>query len=102
MASRTPTFKEFWAAYPVHKRRIDAERAWKRMTVKDKLAAMDGIAAYRDDITKTVNIEGIFREIGDDGELVEAEPSADGGDGGEARGSRSSNPVSDVYPASSP
>lgn len=50
---KTPTFKQFWEAYPVHKEQMDAERAWKRLRVKDKLAAMEGIAAYRDECLRT-------------------------------------------------
>lgn len=50
---KTPTFEEFWAAYPVHKARIDAERAWKHVLAADKVKAVAGIPAYRDECLRT-------------------------------------------------
>lgn len=50
---KTPTFEEFWKAYPVHKAKGDAERAWKRVRAADKVKAVDGIAAYRDECLRT-------------------------------------------------
>lgn len=82
---KTPTFEEFWAAYPVHKRRIDAERAWKRMTVKDKLAAMDGIAAYRDECLRT-GIAICFGQGYLNGRRWEDEPDTTRDGAGAARG----------------
>ena len=49
MASRTPTFKEFWAAYPLHRDRLRAEKAWLRMTAADKAAAIAALPAYTAD-----------------------------------------------------
>jgi len=49
MASRVPTFKEFWAAYPMHKDRLRAEKAWLRMTAADKAAAIAALPAYTAD-----------------------------------------------------
>lgn len=49
MASRTPTFKEFWTAYPLHRDRLRAEKAWLRMTAADKAAAIAALPAYTAD-----------------------------------------------------
>lgn len=46
---KTPTFREFWDYYDVKRNRLRAERAWNRLSAKDKKAAMEGIAAYRED-----------------------------------------------------
>ena len=43
------TFEQFWNRYGYKRDRISAERAWKRLSAKDKRAAMDGIEAYRKD-----------------------------------------------------
>lgn len=40
-------FQIFWNAYALKKDRIAAERAWKRLSAKDQRAAIDGVAAYR-------------------------------------------------------
>lgn len=45
----TPTFQQFWDAYGLKRDRYAAERVWNRMTVKDRRAAIDGIANYRSD-----------------------------------------------------
>ena len=42
-------FKMFWDAYGLKRDRIAAERAWKRLSAKDKAAALDGIERYRKD-----------------------------------------------------
>ena len=46
MASRVPTFKKFWQAYPIHRDRLRAEKAWYRMTADDKAAAIAALPAY--------------------------------------------------------
>lgn len=46
---KTPDFKEFWEVYGLKRDRIAAERAWSRLSAKDRTAAVDGIAAYRED-----------------------------------------------------
>ena len=46
---KTPEFKEFWDAYGLKRDRIAAERAWNRLSAKDRTAAVGGIAAYRED-----------------------------------------------------
>lgn len=50
---RKISFDEFWKAYPLHNGKIDAERAWNRLSAKDQLAAFSGIAAYRDYLQRT-------------------------------------------------
>ncbi len=51
MARKTSTsidreFDQFYEAYPLHLGRKDAEKAWRRLSVKDRRAARDGIARY--------------------------------------------------------
>lgn len=46
---KTPDFQTFWDAYALKRDRIAAERAWKRLSVKDQQAAFAGIEAYRED-----------------------------------------------------
>lgn len=43
------TFDDFWKAYGLKRDRQRAERAWNRLSKRDRKAAYDGIAAYRDD-----------------------------------------------------
>ena len=45
----TPTFPEFWDAYGQKRDRIAAEKAFLRLSAKDRIAAFNGIAAYRED-----------------------------------------------------
>lgn len=45
----TPTFPEFWDAYGFKRDRMAAEKAFLRLSAKDRLAAFNGIAAYRAD-----------------------------------------------------
>lgn len=45
----TPTFPEFWNAYGLKRDRIAAEKAFLRLSVKDRIAAFNGITAYRED-----------------------------------------------------
>lgn len=40
-------FNTFWNAYALKRDKMAAERAWKRLSQKDRRAALDGIAAYR-------------------------------------------------------
>jgi len=40
-------FNTFWNAYALKRDKMAAERAWKRLSVKDQRAALDGIGAYR-------------------------------------------------------
>ena len=42
-------FQNFWDAYGLKRDRIMAERAWRRLSAKDKKAALAGIPAYRED-----------------------------------------------------
>ena len=44
-----PMFKRFWNLYGLKRDKIGAERAWSRLTAKDRKAAIDGIKAYRQD-----------------------------------------------------
>ena len=53
MKSKSPTFDDFWRAYPLHKGKRDAERAWNRLSAGDKQKALAGIASYRDYIQQT-------------------------------------------------
>ena len=43
----TPTFQIFWDRYGKKRERGDAEHAWHRLTADEQQAAIDGIAAYR-------------------------------------------------------
>lgn len=45
----TPTFPEFWNAYGLKRDRMAAEKAFLRLSAKDRIAAFNGIAAYRED-----------------------------------------------------
>ena len=42
-------FQTFWDAYSIKRDRIAAERAWKRLSGKDKKAALNGINTYREE-----------------------------------------------------
>lgn len=42
------TFKMFWEKYPLHKAKGPAERAWDRLSAKDRRAAYEGIDRYRE------------------------------------------------------
>ena len=44
-----PTFPEFWNAYGLKRDRMAAEKAFLRLSAKDRIAAFNGIAAYRAD-----------------------------------------------------
>ena len=45
---RTIDFRTFWDAYGKKRDRGDAEKVWQRLSAKDRRAAIDGIAAYRE------------------------------------------------------
>lgn len=43
------SFQTFWDAYGLKRDRIAAERAWKRMSSKDRQKAFAGIVSYREE-----------------------------------------------------
>ena len=45
-------FNTFWDAYGLKRDRLAALRAWNRLSMKDRRAAIRGIAAYRADCQK--------------------------------------------------
>lgn len=45
----TPDFQTFWNAYGLKRDRMAAERAWNRLSAKDRRAALKGVPAYRAD-----------------------------------------------------
>lgn len=42
------SFEEFWKLYPLHKAKGSAERAWNRISDKNKRAALAAIPRYRE------------------------------------------------------
>ena len=46
-------FKTFWDAYALKRNHIKAERAWERLSDKDRRAALAGIAAYQQECRRT-------------------------------------------------
>lgn len=42
-------FLTFWKAYPLHRSRLEAERAWKRLTAEQKKLAIAALPAYTAD-----------------------------------------------------
>ena len=44
--NKTPTFDDFWRAYPLHVSKKRAEGAWNRLTARDKRLAIAAIPAY--------------------------------------------------------
>ena len=46
--SKQTDFQTFWNTYALKRDRIAAERAWNRLSEKDKQAALAGIATYSD------------------------------------------------------
>lgn len=42
----TPTFEEFWAAYPLHKAKKDAQKAWGKLSAKHKQEALAALPSY--------------------------------------------------------
>ena len=51
--TKAPEFKDFWKAYPLHKGKIEAERAWNRLSAGDKQKALAGIPRYRKFVEQT-------------------------------------------------
>ena len=49
MASRVPTFKEFWQAYPRKRGKDKAEKVWKGMRPEARQLAFAALPAYIDD-----------------------------------------------------
>ena len=49
----TVSFQVFWDAYGLKRDRIAAERAWNRLSAKDRKAAFAGIAPYRERCRQT-------------------------------------------------
>ena len=47
------SFKDFWDAYGLKRDRISAERAWNRLSAKDKKNAFEGIGQYRDECRRS-------------------------------------------------
>ena len=50
---KAPSFQEFWAAYPLHRARIPAERVWKRLTAEQKNKALAALSAYKEECQRT-------------------------------------------------
>lgn len=48
MNSTEIIFSDFWNAYGLKRDRLRAERAWNRLSAKDRQAAYAGIAPYRE------------------------------------------------------
>ena len=44
--NKTPTFNDFWRAYPLHVSKKRAESAWNRLTARDKRLAIAAIPSY--------------------------------------------------------
>lgn len=55
-----PTFQDFWDAYAYKRDRMAAERAWNRLSARDKRDAFAGIAAYSNDCQR----RGVSRMYG--------------------------------------
>ena len=76
----TPTFPEFWDAYGFKRDRIAAEKAYLRLSAKDRLAAFNGIAAYREDCQRRgvamKQAQGYLNHRRWEDELEEPVPSA--------------------------
>ena len=51
--NRDIPFAVFWDAYGLKKDRKAAEGAWKRLSARDRRAAVEGIAAYREECRRT-------------------------------------------------
>jgi hypothetical protein len=51
--SKAPEFKDFWEAYPLHKAKQEAERAWGRLSVSDRKAALAALPSYRESCQRT-------------------------------------------------
>ena len=44
--NKAPEFKDFWKAYPRKRGKEDAEKAWKRLTAREKQKALAALPAY--------------------------------------------------------
>lgn len=44
--NKAPEFKDFWKVYPRKRGKEDAERAWKRLTAREKQKALAALPAY--------------------------------------------------------
>lgn len=56
--SKAPEFKDFWRAYPLHRGKVDAEKAWARLSATDKSKALAALPRYREYIRQTgINIK---------------------------------------------
>ena len=55
--NKAPDFQQFWNAYALKRDRIAAERAWNKLSAKDKRKAIDAIPAYNADCAR----QGISR-----------------------------------------
>lgn len=44
--NKTPTFNDFWLAYPLHVSKKRAEGAWNRLSARDKRLAIAAIPSY--------------------------------------------------------
>lgn len=51
--SKAPEFKDFWNAYPLHRGKVDAEKAWNRLSAGDRQKALAGLPRYRDYIRRS-------------------------------------------------
>lgn len=47
--NQAPTFQQFWDAYALKRDRIAAERAWNKLSAKDKRKAIEAIPDYTSD-----------------------------------------------------
>lgn len=50
--NQAPTFQQFWDAYGLKRDRIAAERAWNKLTAKDKRKALRAIDDYAADCAR--------------------------------------------------
>lgn len=55
--NKAPDFQQFWNAYALKRDRIAAERAWNKLSAKDKRKAIEAIPAYNADCAR----QGISR-----------------------------------------
>lgn len=53
MKSKSPTFDDFWKAYPLHRGKLDAEKAWARLSATDKQKALAALPRYREYLQQT-------------------------------------------------
>lgn len=53
MRSKAPSFDDFWKAYPLHRGKLDAEKAWARLSDTDKQKALAALPRYREYLQQT-------------------------------------------------